>query len=124
MALSEAEKKRIRENWVKRQQYASDKMEQMKKEALFRAEKIAQYLKKTYGISNVILYGSLARNQWFDMHSDIDLFIEGLFEERSYFKILNEVEEIARPYKVSIVTDKEAADSLKNTILKEGRELQ
>lgn len=46
MALSEAEKKRIRENWVKRQQYASDKMEQMKKEALFRAEKIAQYLKK------------------------------------------------------------------------------
>jgi predicted nucleotidyltransferase len=58
------------------------------------------------------------------MHSDIDLFIEGLFEERSYFKILNEVEEIARPYKVSIVTDKEAADSLKNTVIKEGRELQ
>jgi len=47
-----------------------------------------------------------------------------LFEERSYFKILNEVEEIARPYKVSIVTDKEAADSLKNTVIKEGRELQ
>jgi uncharacterized protein len=92
----------------------------MKKEALYRAGQIAHMLKTRYDIKNVYLYGSLAKEEYFDSKSDIDLYIENWKEKLNYWRMLNEAESIARPYNISIITDKEILPSFKKNVEKEG----
>lgn len=49
-----------------------------KGEALKVAKKIASILAKKFGAKEVILFGSLVRDDFFDVASDIDLVVKGL----------------------------------------------
>lgn len=121
MALTQSEKQNIRDMWAKRQQNSQERTQILKEQATQRAGKIARLLKSKYGVVQVYLYGSLAKNEVFDNHSDIDLFIEGWREENIYWVMFSEAESIARPYNVSIITDKEAFPSIIDTVYREGR---
>ena len=74
------------------------------------AQKVAAMLKTKYQVGEVFLYGSLA---WggFTENSDIDLFVAGYRE--SYWDVLLEAENLARPFKVSTVCEEDASPSLK-----------
>jgi predicted nucleotidyltransferase len=124
MAFTESEKNVIRATWEEKQQKLREREALLKKEAWNRALQIARFLKNKYRIHQVYLYGSLAEDQHFDTHSDIDLFIAGWTENQNYWKMISEVEDLSRPYPVSIVTEKDALPSLLDRVMSEGRILE
>lgn len=93
----------------------------LKELAFKKAVELAKFIKKNYDVKKIYLYGSLARSGKFDFLSDIDIYIEGWDESNNYWRMLSEVECIASPIPLSIVTEKEAFESLKEEIYKEGR---
>ncbi|AGB18591.1 DNA polymerase beta domain protein region [Thermoanaerobacterium thermosaccharolyticum] len=122
MPLSDQERKNIRETWRIKVEKDREIETYRKKEAFDRVYKIAKILKEKYFVDKVILYGSLARDDRFDNLSDIDIFIDGWDDSKfNYWTMLIDVENVAKPYKISIVTQKEAYKSLLNEILREGR---
>ncbi|MDI3310516.1 MAG: nucleotidyltransferase domain-containing protein [Thermoanaerobacterium sp.] len=122
MPLSDQERKNIRETWRIKVKKDREIETYRKKEAFDRVYKIAKILKEKYFVDKVILYGSLARDDHFDNLSDIDIFIDGWDDSKfNYWAMLIDVENVAKPYKISIVTQKEAYKSLLNEILREGR---
>lgn len=52
------------------------------------AEQAAALLKRDYGASRVLLFGSLSRDEPFSLHSDIDLAVWGL-DERVYYRVVS-----------------------------------
>ena len=122
--LSDAEKREIRKEWIRRRQEKQEKEEHLREEALQRAILIARFLKDKYGVEKTYLFGSLAREGPFDHLSDIDLFVIGWKEEDKYWSMYTEVEEIARPFPISVVTERGALPSLVETIYREGRVLE
>ncbi|ERM91291.1 DNA polymerase subunit beta [Caldanaerobacter subterraneus subsp. yonseiensis KB-1] len=124
MSITDEEKKKIRENWRLKSEKEKEILEVRKREALDKAYKIAKFLKEKYNVSKVVLYGSLAREFDFWEFSDIDIFIDGWDDDRfNYWTMFLEIENIARPYKVSIVTQRDTTEALLKEIEKEGREI-
>ncbi|ABY93518.1 nucleotidyltransferase domain-containing protein [Thermoanaerobacter brockii subsp. lactiethylicus] len=124
MTISDEEKRKIRENWRIRSEKEREKEKIRRKEAMDRVYKIAKFLKEKYSVKRVILYGSLAREGPFDDLSDIDIFVDGWDDSKfNYWSMFIEVEDIARPYKVSVVTQKDVGQALLKEIAKEGREI-
>jgi predicted nucleotidyltransferase len=121
MSLTDTERDNIRKTWAKRRELAIAQEKTMKEEAMERAGKIAKFLKDKYAIKKVYLYGSLSREGPFDKYSDIDLFIDGWNEDLNYWTMYIEVEKIAMPFAVSVITEKEITSELKEKILKEGK---
>lgn len=52
------------------------------------AKRAAALLKSDYGVSRVVLFGSLSRDEPFSFHSDIDLAVWGL-DERVYYRAVS-----------------------------------
>ena len=86
-----------------------------------RALAVAHYLMKNYSLKRVYLYGSLALDDHFDIHSDIDLFIVGWDEGYNYWSMLSKAEKLAEPFRISIATEQDALPSLVDIVYKEGR---
>ncbi len=74
--------------------------QKMKDEAINKAEKIASFLKTSYGARNVYLFGSLAWRNRFTSHSDIDTYVDGFPKEKDYWEAVAKSEEIAMPFPV------------------------
>ena len=124
MSITDEEKKKIRENWRLKSEKEKEMLEIRKKDALDKAYKIAKFLKEKYNVSKVVLYGSLARGFDFWEFSDIDIFVDDWDDDKfNYWTMFAEIENIARPYKVSIVTQRDATEALLKEIEKEGREI-
>jgi predicted nucleotidyltransferase len=61
--------------------------EHLREEAIRTARKMADILVKEFGVTRVILFGSVVKEKCFDDSSDIDLEVEGL-RKRAYFTAL------------------------------------
>jgi predicted nucleotidyltransferase len=61
--------------------------EHLRKDALRTARKMAGILVKEFGVTKVILFGSVVKEKSFDDSSDIDIAVEGL-RKRAYFTAL------------------------------------
>ena len=94
--------------------------QRMRDEAISKAEDIAAFLKTSYGVRNVYLFGSLAWRNRFTAHSDIDIYVDGFPKEKDYWKALAKSEEIAMPFPVTIVLAENAKPELKQKVEKEG----
>ncbi|TCO67936.1 putative nucleotidyltransferase [Caldanaerobacter subterraneus] len=124
VSISDEEKRKIRENWRIKSEKEKEMLEIRKKDALDKAYKVARFLKEKYNVNKVVLYGSLARGFDFWEFSDIDIFIDGWDDDRfNYWTMFVEVENIARPYRISIVTQRDATEALLKEIEREGREI-
>ena len=104
---------KIRRNHQVIEQKKKESIEQRKQKALKAAKDIANMLKDKYGVSNVVLYGSLVNGR-FDDYSDIDLYVEGLGE--GYFTALHEAQMIAGDIEVSIACSTDVLESLRKNI--------
>jgi len=121
MLLSQSEKDAIKATWAKREKEFAANKQRYRNEALYNAMKVCKFLKTKYGVKDVFLYGSLAKDDCFDTHSDIDIYITGWNQEDQFWIMFSQVEAIAAPYPLSIVTEREASPSLKEIVYKEGR---
>jgi predicted nucleotidyltransferase len=82
----------------------------------------AHVLRKKYGATRVVLFGSLARRSLFAPASDIDLYTEGVPGSR-FFEAEAEIEEIAKGFRVDLVEKKECTPQLLKEIEDEGIDL-
>jgi predicted nucleotidyltransferase len=82
----------------------------------------SRVLKKKYGATRVVLFGSLARSSFFAPTSDIDLYAEGIPGTR-FFEAEAEIEEIAKGFRVDLVETKECPPQLLREIEDEGIDL-
>ncbi len=79
--------------------------------------KLVRILSDNYGAERVILFGSLAREE-FRINSDIDLAVSGMAGE-NYFKALGHLL-MESPYSCDLVTIEDAPDLLKQRIEEDG----
>lgn len=122
-SISKEELQAIRETWERRQASKASYNAQRKVQARRYAREAAALLKDKYGVSKVILFGSLARDDVFDAHSDIDLFLEGWSDESKYWHMLADVKGVVGSFPVNIVTERDVQPSLMEAIRREGKEL-
>ena len=101
-------KEDLRRAWQKRALASRRAGEQRRRAACQKARAAARYLKERYGIEKVYLYGSLAWGPCFGERSDIDLMAEGFPPSAGYWRMLVELEEIASPFKISVVLGEDA----------------
>lgn len=94
--------------------------QKMRDEAMRKSEKIASFLKNSYSVKNVYLFGSLAWRNKFTTHSDIDIYVDGFPKDKDYWEALAKSEEIAMPFPVTIVLAETAKPELKQKIEEEG----
>ncbi|BAF58204.1 MAG: nucleotidyltransferase domain-containing protein [Pelotomaculum sp.] len=110
----------LRRAWQERARRKKEDMEKLRREALLKASAAAAHLKAKYGAAAVYLFGSLAGGGHFCKSSDIDLLVEGFPPEKSYWRMLVELEEITSPLEVSVVLAEDAVPGLREKARKEG----
>ena len=115
--LQEAE---LRKTYLERAKRKKEAEEKRKRDALMKAKEVAAFLKQSYGVRDVTLFGSLAWGKHFSVHSDIDLLVEGFPEEKNFWRALAESEHRAAPFPISLVLAEDAARGLVEKAKREG----
>lgn len=77
-------------------------MKQRQQEGLEIARKGANFLKQKYGVTKVVLFGSLLNAEEMTPYSDIDLAVWGL-PEQDYFKAVGFLLELANDFPLDLV---------------------
>lgn len=90
--------------------------------ALKISRKIARLLKDQYGATRVVLFGSLAHDEWFTPRSDIDIYAEGIPVDR-FFRAESEAQNGSKGFKVDLVDPDECPPELLRQIQQEGIDL-
>ncbi len=121
MPLTEDQKSRIKMIWQEKEKSESARRMDLRRAGYQKAQESARIITRANPRCEIVLFGSLAREGWFDSHSDIDLFIRNWSEEFDYWKTLSECQQTAFPFTVSIVTDRDIPPSLLQQIALEGK---
>ena len=119
--MDSTQKKKYVQGWKKREKVKDIKKEKIAEQAMVKANKIANLLKKEYKVKEVILFGSLAENN-FRKESDIDIAIVD-YNKKEYLEMFNDVYDIASPFKIDLLPLEDASDTLKKRILMKGVKL-
>lgn len=90
---------------------------------LRRIRKAAAMLKSRFGARRVILFGSLAGHSPYGAASDVDLAVEGLKDGGNFWQAWRSVEEMIEDRFVDLIEIEDAAQSLRQSILRYGIEL-
>ncbi len=86
------------------------------------ARRAAALLKQEFGVTRVVLFGSLIWPRLFHPRSDVDLAVWGL-DERLYFKAVACLLDLDSEIGIDLVEAEEAKPSLKAAIERDGIEL-
>ncbi|MCP4165486.1 MAG: nucleotidyltransferase domain-containing protein [Chloroflexi bacterium] len=93
-----------------------------REQLLARIREAVQILKSEFGVSRVILFGSLAHAAWYISDSDVDLAVEGL-RDQDFFRAWLLVESVIEDREVDLVDMEMASESLRAAIQRTGIEL-
>ena len=83
------------------------------------ARRAAKLLKADYGVTKVVLFGSLARGQGFHSRSDIDLAVWDL-DERLLYRAASQLLGLEPDIEIDILMVEDAPEALKHNIESEG----
>jgi len=86
------------------------------------AHKGAEILKTDFDARKVWLFGSGLHRELIHLESDVDLAVEGL-AEASYFRAVSRLLDLDAKVSVDLVMLDDASESLRDRIIREGREL-
>jgi len=86
------------------------------------AQRVAVYLRETFDVERVVLFGSLARTEELGPHSDVDVAVAGLSPDE-YYQAVARVQRIAGEWTIDLVRLEQCAPSLRIRIDTEGRPL-
>jgi predicted nucleotidyltransferase len=92
------------------------------KEARAVALLAAQLLKSQFGVTRVMMFGSLTRPSLFHFNSDIDLAVWGL-PEKEYYRAVGILQSLHPKFAVDVVRFEEVSPALQAMILNEGEDL-
>lgn len=87
--------------------------------ALQVAHEAARLLYDEFGVTRVILFGSLAHGAWFHARSDVDLAVEGLAPEH-FWKAWVAIEKLEPSIEVDLVPLEDAKPAIREVLEKEG----
>ena len=93
-----------------------------KGEALEFARKAAHLLRKEFGAEKVLLFGSLAHEEWFGPWSDIDLAAQGILPE-SFYSAVASVTGMSPSFRIDLIDMDECRPTLRKVIEEEGIEI-
>jgi predicted nucleotidyltransferase len=77
---------------------------------------ISDFLVKTYHADKIVLIGSLLDEQRFDIHSDIDLCVEGIPTD-SFFRAVGESLLLAGPFDVDLIPMEHASERMNKHVI-------
>ena len=83
------------------------------------AETAADLLRRRFGATRVVAFGSLARRDWFHPWSDIDLAAWGIAPE-AFYRAVAAVTGISAEFKVDLVAPEDCRPALRRAIEQEG----
>lgn len=83
------------------------------------AHQAAAVLKTDYGAHQVVLFGSLARDEPFSPHSDIDLAVWGL-DEQIYYRVVSKLLDLDPAISVDLLRAEEMATQFLDIVEAEG----
>jgi len=86
------------------------------------ARKAARILKESFGVTRVLLFGSLVTQSWFHIRSDVDLAVEGL-KPKDFWRADCRLESISDGFEIDLVDLSTAPSGLKQTIPRDGKEI-
>lgn len=86
-----------------------NEMKERQRRGLEIAKQCAAFLKEKYGVTKVVLFGSLLNHEKMSPRSDIDLAVWGLPEE-DYFKAVGFLLEIADGFSIDLVEARKVRD--------------
>ncbi|RPJ64366.1 MAG: nucleotidyltransferase domain-containing protein [Acidobacteria bacterium] len=114
-----------REAWRRRDEQAESRREQRRIEALHAARRCGRILTERFGARRVYLFGSVLDPRRFHDASDIDLAVEGLPADRTYWRALTEIwPELPDGIRVDLVPLEQAEPALADEILSSGEILK
>ncbi|MHA1730761.1 MAG: nucleotidyltransferase family protein [Promethearchaeota archaeon] len=121
--MSDLEIEAMRSAWRERFEEKARRLALLKRDLREAAKRCAQLLREEYGVSKVVLFGSLARPRPIHERSDIDLAVEGL-PDAIYFKVLVKLYDvIPRGANLDLVTLESISASFRERIDLEGEVL-
>lgn len=114
---------RYRRGLAKREHYSrlTPDEQQERDNLLTRIKRLAEILKRDFGVKRVLLFGSLAAAPRSASGSDVDLAVEGL-EAREYWRAWKLAEDMIGDRAVDFVDVESVSDSLKKSIERYGVE--
>ena len=102
--------------------YDKTRLTKRKEDAMEIARKASNLLRKEYGATRVVLFGSLAYEEGFTPWSDIDLAVWGI-EPESFYSAVALVTGLSPKFKIDLVDIDECKQILRKTIHEEGIEI-
>ena len=97
-------------------------IESRKRQAFEVAREAARVLREKFGAEKIVLFGTLAHDEWFSQWSDIDLAVCGIKPE-SFYAAVAFVTGLSPSFKIDLVDIKECRPALKKVIEGEGIEI-
>jgi predicted nucleotidyltransferase len=85
------------------------------------ARRAAELLKNEFGAARVVVFGSLAHEDWFTPWSDVDLAAWGIPPSR-YFEAVAALSDLDSEMKIDLVDPESCRPKLRDTIEREGVE--
>jgi uncharacterized protein len=114
-----------REAWQRRSEEADRLREQRRRQALDTAVRCSQILIQRFGARRVYVFGSVVDPERFHEGSDLDLAVEGLPVDRTYWRALVDLwAELPNGIKLDLVPLEEASPALASRIQAEGELLK
>ena len=107
-----------------RQRAEQKRQEQTRRaqQAWMLAQRAAALLKNQFGARRVLLFGSLARHDFFHQRSDIDLAVEGI-KSRDFWRAWSTLDILGCEFEIDLVDVETASPSLRLEIERAGVEL-
>ena len=105
-----------------REAMAKQAMLQRRETAWAVARRAADILKKDFGATRVVAFGSLAHGAWFNSRSDIDLMAEGIAPE-AFWRAWCALDRLGEQLEIDLVAGEAVSGRLREEIEREGVEL-
>ena len=111
-----------RETLRQRSRAADQEQVRRRKQGRHAAQRAAARLKRDYGATRVVLFGSFAREGRLGPRSDIDLAVWGV-PPASYYEAVARVQEVVAPFRADLIRMERSPGSLRDHVQQEGIEL-
>lgn len=109
---------KIHQNWLDE----CDSWETHRQTAWVEARKIAERLRTQFGAQQVFVFGSLRHTGPFDTKSDIDIAVRGI-PAAQFYRAVADCMAMSQSFSVDLVDLDTCPESLRQTILREGKPL-
>ena len=83
------------------------------------ALRAARLLRQDFGAKRVVVFGSLAHDAWFGLHSDIDLAVEGIPPE-IFWRAWGALDRLDAAVDIDLVAIESAPERLRDEIAEQG----